>query len=286
VSAVEFGGQCGQFGLGGQRGIGVVGLAHPGSHDRAHLLGEPVFDIADLVELAATEHGAVEDIQHRPAQRFGSIEHHQDGAGDIQAALAQPNDQLGDQGGVLGRALDQRQRVFGAVDADSQGDHAGVLTEVHPVDHQPDQVQRRQVRGQQLGQRGLGRGDEPARDGRLRRGCGGLLDARAHRFKPHRVAPRRQPGQHPLHRHPAQHLRLGKQLIRRHRQFPRAIGRARPRPAYGYPASTQAHRPRTVPMPRRRALGIMAALGPAHRGHIGFHHRGHHLQPGAHSQRQ
>jgi hypothetical protein len=30
----------------------------------------------------------------------------------------------------------------------------------------------------------------------------------------------------------------------------------------------------------------MTALRPAHRCHVGFHHRGHHLQPGAHRQRQ
>ena len=31
----------------------------------------------------------------------------------------------------------------------------------------------------------------------------------------------------------------------------------------------------------RRALGVVAALGAAHGGHIGFHDRGHHLQPGS-----
>jgi hypothetical protein len=51
--------------------------------------------------------------------------------------------------------------VAGAVDADPEGDHAGVLTEVHPIDHQRHQVQPRQVHGHQLGQRGLGRRDEP-----------------------------------------------------------------------------------------------------------------------------
>jgi hypothetical protein len=52
--------------------------------------------------------------------------------------------------------------VLGAVDTDPQGHHAGVLAEVHSIDHQSDQVQRRQVRHQQLGLRGLGRGNEPA----------------------------------------------------------------------------------------------------------------------------
>ena len=99
-------------------------------------------------------------------------------------ALAQPDDQLGDQGGVLGRALDQRQRVLDPVDVDPEGDHAGVLAEVHPVDHQRHQVQRRKVRGEQLGQRGLGLGDEPPRHRRARGAGGGLLGARPDRFEP------------------------------------------------------------------------------------------------------
>jgi hypothetical protein len=47
-----------------------------------------------------------------------------------------------------------------AVDADPEGDHAGVLAKVHSIDHHRHQVQRRQVRGQQLGQGGLGLRDE------------------------------------------------------------------------------------------------------------------------------
>jgi hypothetical protein len=37
-----------------------------------------------------------------------------------------------------------------------------VLTEVHPIDHERHQIQLRQVRGQQLRERGLGLRDEPA----------------------------------------------------------------------------------------------------------------------------
>jgi hypothetical protein len=93
------------------------------------------------VELAALDHRVVEHVVHRAAQRLGAVDHDQDRAGDVQAALAQPDDQVTDQGGVLGRALDQRQRVLGAVDADTERDHAGVLAEVHPIDHQRHQVQ-------------------------------------------------------------------------------------------------------------------------------------------------
>ena len=62
--------------------------------------------------------------------------------------------------------------MLDAVDADAQRDHAQMLTEVHPVDHQRHQVQLAQRRGEQLGQRGLGRGHEPARHRRLARRAG------------------------------------------------------------------------------------------------------------------
>jgi hypothetical protein len=43
-----------------------------------------------------------------------------------------------------------------------------------------------------------------------------------------------------------------------------------------------------APWPWRVApsVGVVATLRPAHRGHVGLHHRGHHLQPGAHGQGQ
>jgi hypothetical protein len=75
----------------------------------------------------------VEDVLDRPGQGLGAVEDGKDGLGDVQAALAQPGDQVRDQGGVLGGSFLDRQRVLGAVDADAQRGHAGVLTEVHPV---------------------------------------------------------------------------------------------------------------------------------------------------------
>jgi hypothetical protein len=167
--------------------------------------------------------------------------------------------------------------VLDPVDADSERDHATVLAEVHPVDHQRHQIQRRQIRGEQLGQGGLGRGDEPARHRRLGGGGGGLLDTDTDGFQPDRVAAGREPCQHPLHRHSAQCLGVGEQLIRRHRQFSGAATGAHPRPFDRHPTPTQAHRTGLVTVPGRRASRVVATLRPAHRGHIGLHHRGHHL---------
>jgi hypothetical protein len=55
--------------------------------------------------------------------------------------------------------------VLGAVDGDPQRDHAGVLAEVHAVDHQAHQVQLGQVGTEELGQRG-----RPLLTGELPRG--------------------------------------------------------------------------------------------------------------------
>ena len=81
-----------------------------------------------------------------------------------------------------------------------------VLAEVHPVDHERHQIQPGQIRGQQLGQRGLGLATNRRETADLLVAERLLGDLLADRLQPDRVAARRQPGQHPLHRHPAQDL--------------------------------------------------------------------------------
>jgi hypothetical protein len=110
--------------------------------------------------VAALQDRAVEHLAHTGGQRLGPVEHRQDRAGGVQPTLAQVNEQPADQGGVLGRPFGQRERVLGPVAVDAQRNHAAVLGEVHPVDHERHQVQAREVGGQQLGQRGLGGLDE------------------------------------------------------------------------------------------------------------------------------
>ena len=80
--------------------------------------------------------GFVEDVLDRAGQGLAPVQHGEDGLGDVQAPVAQPGDQVRDQGGVLGRALFHGEGVLGPVDADAQRDDAGVLAEVHPVDHE------------------------------------------------------------------------------------------------------------------------------------------------------
>ncbi len=78
--------------LGGKGGVCVVGLAHPPFDLGAEPLGQHVGDVADLVKLAASQHRIVEHVQHRPAQRLGPVQHRQDRPGDVQVALAQPDE--------------------------------------------------------------------------------------------------------------------------------------------------------------------------------------------------
>jgi hypothetical protein len=84
-----------------------------------------------------------------------------------------------------------------------------VLTEVHPIDHQRHQLKPSQLRGQQLGQRGLGLSDEPARHRRTRRAGGAVLDARPDRLQPDQLTPGREPGEHPIQGHPPEDLGPG-----------------------------------------------------------------------------
>ena len=80
----------------------MVGVRHPATHTAAKTLRQLIIDVSDLVELATLDHRMVEHVDDRLAQRLGPVDADQDRAGDVQAALAQAHQQLGDQGGVLG----------------------------------------------------------------------------------------------------------------------------------------------------------------------------------------
>jgi hypothetical protein len=93
-------------------------------------------------------------------------------------------------------------------------------------------------------------------------------------------------GEHLLHRHFAQHLGRGEQLIRRDRQFARPVRGPHPRAAHRRPSSAQGHRPAFAAVPHRRARRIVPALRAGQLGHVGLHQRLHDLQADAHGQRQ
>jgi hypothetical protein len=92
------------------------------------------------------------------------VQHGEDRPSGVQAPLAQPDQQVPDQGRVLRTALDQREGLLGAVNADAQGHYTQVLGEADAVDHHRNQVQARQVGAHELGERLFGGGDEPAGD--------------------------------------------------------------------------------------------------------------------------
>jgi len=226
----------------------------------------------------------VEDIVDRAGERLGPVDHRQDGLGDIQAALTQPGDQIRDQGGVLGRAFLDRQRVLGPVDADAQRDHAGVLAEVHPVGHERDQIQVIEAAAHQLAKRGLGGGDEPAGHRRLRGRRGRLLHGLPRGLQAAPVAARRQAGQHLLHGQLAEDLGRGEQVIRRQVQLTGPVGRPHPRPGHWHPPPAQSHRSGAGAMPVPRPIHVVPAIRATQPGDILVEHGGHHLQAGADGQ--
>jgi hypothetical protein len=167
VGAIKLPGQRFQLGLGHQRIRVAVGGPHPLGHHRGQRLGEPVADVAELVELAALDDGVVEHLGDGAARRLGVVDHDQDRPGDLQPRLPQADQQVTHHRGVLGGAFGQSQGDLGAVDGDAQGDHTAVVGHPDAVHQERHQVEAGQVLGEQLGQGVLGSGDESARDRRL-----------------------------------------------------------------------------------------------------------------------
>jgi hypothetical protein len=238
------------------------------------------------MELAALDHRMVEHLGHRAAERLGAVDHDQDRPGGVQPPLPQPDQQIGDHGGVLGGALGQGQRDLGAVDGDAESNHAGVGGHPDPVYQQRHQVQVGQVLGEQLGQGVLGAGDEPARDRRLGGAHGRTLDVRTDGLQPDLVAARGQLGQHPLHRELVEQVGGGERLVGRHGQLSGAVGGPDPGAADPHPAATQGHLARLAAMAHRSPLREVAALGTDQPGDILDQHGLKHLQAGPHRQGQ
>jgi hypothetical protein len=79
-----------------------------------------------------------------------------------QPASNEIGEQVGDDDGVLGVAEDQSDGHLRAVGGDDEGDGDHLIGDVESVDHQHRRVQAGQVAGQQVGQRRVGGGLEPA----------------------------------------------------------------------------------------------------------------------------
>ena len=170
-------------------------------------------------------------------------------------AVAEVDDQVGDEGGVLRGSFDQAEGMLGPVDPDAEGDDAQVPGEVDAVDHQRHQIEARQVRGQQLGERRLGRGHEPARHRRLRRRRRLRLDRRRRPVpgRPGSGGSTAWPASAPSPSAPAAPSR--RTARRSAPPARRAVGGADPGPAHRHPAPAEGHRPR----PRCRGAPPSAA---------------------------
>jgi hypothetical protein len=62
VGAIQLPHECLKIGLGDQRIRVAIGGPHPLGHHRGQRLGEPVGDVAELVELAALDDRMVEHV--------------------------------------------------------------------------------------------------------------------------------------------------------------------------------------------------------------------------------
>ena len=73
----------------------------------------------------------VEDVHDGFAKGAAAIEYDQDRPCDVQSAVTQAHEQIRCQGGVLGRALHQCQRMLSALQVDAERHDAARLGEVH-----------------------------------------------------------------------------------------------------------------------------------------------------------
>jgi hypothetical protein len=152
VGAVQLPGQRLQLGLGHQQVGMVVGATHPFGDGGGHRVGQPVGDVAELVELAALDDRMVEHVQHGAVERLGAVDHHQDRPSDLQATLPQPHQQVTH---TVAFSVAPSARASGILVPSRvmpRGDHAGVLGHADPVDHERHQVQPGQILGEQLRQ--------------------------------------------------------------------------------------------------------------------------------------
>lgn len=85
--------------------------------------------------------GRVEHVLDRASGGLGPVEDGQDRPGEVQAPFPQPDDQGGEQEGVLGPVFLDRQQHLDPLDRDPQRHHADMVSQGHPLDHERDQVQ-------------------------------------------------------------------------------------------------------------------------------------------------
>jgi hypothetical protein len=142
MAAVELAGENLEAFQGGGVIVQRPRLAQPPLDERAVALGEVVEHVSLFVADTALHRGVdAEDVTDGLSERLGAVEHNEHALLDIQAALDEIGQQHGGDGGVLGRAVPQPERVLDTVALDAQRDDAAAALELDAVEHQHRQTQ-------------------------------------------------------------------------------------------------------------------------------------------------
>jgi hypothetical protein len=122
------------------------GRPQPTTHERPIALGQVAEHVALLVPDAALHRRiGPEDVAHGLPECLGAVDHDEHALLDIQATLDEVREQRGGDGGVLGRAVPEPERVLDAVGVDPERNDAATTLELDPVEHhhrQPQVVER------------------------------------------------------------------------------------------------------------------------------------------------
>ena len=215
---------------------GLIRSPQDGLRPRAITIAEVVEDVAHLVHLAALhECRLAEGGAHRFPQCLRAVEDDEQTPVRAEATALQIREEILTDPRVLRRAVPHAERMFVAIRRDPKRHDQAMLTDVHAVDNQADQVER-------LERRGL-----PCRQlrGRLRHKATthrALARAPAshrcrHRLQTPRVAPRGNAHEHLLDNAPIQRIDIGHGLERRQRHLP-ALG-PHARAPHGHLAAAQ-----------------------------------------------
>ena len=152
-----------------------------------------------------------EHLGDRRAQRLRTIDHGEDAVLEAQPASDEIGEQVGDDDLVLGVTETEPDGHLRPVAVMTRATTIISPGDVEPVDHHHRRLQPGQVRFEQLGDRRLGRGDEPARHRRLRHRRAGLTD----RFGDFDMTAGGDTGEHPLDHDLAQQILGGERRPRR-----------------------------------------------------------------------
>ena len=89
---------------------------------------------------ALNEGALAKELSHRFAQRFGSIDHHQQRTLGIESPFDQIFQQRFDHGRVFARAVPQAKDLFHSGRIDSQGHYHAILPQMFAIDDERDQI--------------------------------------------------------------------------------------------------------------------------------------------------